>query len=362
MKSNTLIITGGTGGHVIPAVHFYNYINSRSENIFLLTDHRGSKYIKNINENNILKINSSHLSGNIFFKLNAILKLLIGFFQSIKLFIKLKPKTIISFGSYASFTPLLCFIFFKFFFSIKLYLHEQNSIVGQTNKIFIRYSNKIFMNFDREYKSIKKYKNKISIVGLPQITNNNLNHNIKKDNKIFNFLVFAGSQGSLDILIVLKQIITKLNQISNLKKMNFIIQAPNNKKKEIKNLLIKNNYNYEIKNFFDNFDYILNKTNIALCRSGAGTINDLINYKIPSIICPLPFAKDNHQHENAKFLSEINCALIIDKDKININEIILFIKKVMNDKLFNKNLLDNFNKINTYNASELMWKFIKNDQ
>ena len=59
--------------------------------------------------------------------------------------------------------------------------------------------------------------------------------------------------------------------------------------KEIKNLLIKNNgLILNIKDFYENFENILNKTDIALCRSGAGTINDLINYKIPAIIYPLP--------------------------------------------------------------------------
>ena len=366
MKSSILVITGGTGGHVIPAVNFFNYLETKSDNIFLLTDHRGSKYIKNINKKNILIINSSHLSGNFFFRLKAIIKLLIGFSQSIRIFIKLKPKTVISFGSYASLMPLLCFVFYKFFFKSKLYIHEQNSVVGQTNKIFIKFSNKIFMNFDREYKNINIYKEKIVVVGLPQKTNKDyLNYEIIKCNtndKIINFLVYAGSQGSLDILFIFKKIIDELKIITKVKQIKFVVQSPLNKHKEIENILIENNYDYEIKNFYEKFDNILNKTHIALCRSGAGTINDLIKYKIPAIICPLPSAKDNHQYENAKVLSDINCALIVDRNKINIDEIIFFINKVVNDKNFNKSLLTNFSKIKTKNASEFMWKLIQDDQ
>ena len=101
MKNSILIITGGTGGHVIPAVNFFKYIKNKNDKVNLLTDIRGSKYINGINSDNIYKINSSHLSGNLFFKLNGIVKLIIGFFQSLKIFIKLKPNIIISFGSYA---------------------------------------------------------------------------------------------------------------------------------------------------------------------------------------------------------------------------------------------------------------------
>ena len=363
MKNNILIITGGTGGHVIPAVHFFGYIKNFNKEVYFVTDIRGNKYVNIINQKNIFEINSSHLSGDITFKLKALIKLFIGFFQSLRIFIKVKPKVIISFGSYASITPLLCFILFKFFFKTTLYIHEQNSVVGQTNKIFVKYSNTIFMHFTKDYKEMLKYSDKILITGLPQnIFIKNFTNKIKNNTKIFNFLVFAGSQGSTDILIIFKKIIYELKKIPDLKKINFIVQCPVEKQEEVKNFLIANNFEYQIQTFFENFENILNKTNIALCRSGAGTINDLINFRIPAIINPLANAKNNHQNENAKILSNIGCALIVNKDKINIDNIILFIKKIINDKNFNKSLLDKFIKIKNLNASEQMWKYIEDEQ
>ena len=76
-KNKILIITGGTGGHVIPALNFFNYLNNDSKNVFLLTDNRGYQYITNTNKKNILKINSSHLTGNINFKLLGLIFCLI---------------------------------------------------------------------------------------------------------------------------------------------------------------------------------------------------------------------------------------------------------------------------------------------
>ena len=61
-------------------------------------------------------------------------------------------------------------------------------------------------------------------------------------------------------------------------------------------------------------------------------------------------------------MSNDDCALIINKDKLNIDKIMLFIKKIIDDKKFNKILLDKFSKIKRGNASELMWKYIKNEQ
>ena len=363
MSRNILIITGGTGGHMIPAVNFFNYLKNNENEVYLLTDYRGSKYIREINENNIFTIYSSHFSGNLYFKIKATIKLLTGLVQSLIIFIRLKPKTIISFGSYASSTPLVCFILFKFFFKTSLYIHEQNSVVGKVNKIFIKFSNQIFVNFEKEYLNILKYKNKISVVGLPQkIDTKNFKQKDKNNKSILNFLVFGGSQGSIEILAIFEHILSRLNKISNLKEIFFTIQAPLSKQKEIESLLIKYGYNFNIQNFFNNFDNVLAKTDIALCRSGAGTINDLIKHKIPSIICPLHDAKDNHQYENAKILSSIKSAIIVNRNKIKDEEIISFIKRLANDKIFEKKLKENFNKIEIRNANELMWNFIKNEK
>ena len=177
-----MLFRSGTGGHVLPAVNFFNYLSKKNKKVYILSDYRGSNYIKNIDQNLLFKIYSSHYSGNYLFKFIASIKLLLGFVQSIIIFIKLKPKNIISFGSYASSAPLLCFLLFKYFLKTSLYLHEQNSVVGKVNKIFLKFSSKIFMNFDKEYQNIDKYQNKVSVVGLPQRIKENNSINIENKN------------------------------------------------------------------------------------------------------------------------------------------------------------------------------------
>ena len=88
--------------------------------------------------------------------------------------------------------------------------------------------------------------------------------------------------------------------------------------------------------------------------------HDLITYKIPAVICPLPSAKDNHQYENAKILNNIDCAIIINKNKINDDEMMYFIDKSINDKNFKKKLKLNFDTIEIKNTNKLMWNYINN--
>ena len=53
--------------------------------------------------------------------------------------------------------------------------------------------------------------------------------------------------------------------------------------------------NYEIKDFFVNIESVLNKSDIVISRAGAGTINDIIKFQVPSILIPLPHSIYNHQ-------------------------------------------------------------------
>ena len=192
--------------------------------------------------------------------------------------------------------------------------------------------------------------------------NKNSNYKQRQNENNIKSLIFAGSQGSLDILNYFSKITNEIKKLPKFKKINFIVQCPKQMQNQIKNLLTNNNFNFEIKNFFNNFEDILNKNNIALCRSGAGTINDLINYKIPAIILPLPLSKNNHQFENAKILSDIGCAILADKDSKELDKILLFIRNVIDDKNFNNSLLDKYSKIKRYNTNLLMWEHIHDYQ
>ena len=98
----------------------------------------------------------------------------------------LRPSHCISFGSYASFMPLLILSMFKVFGLTEIFLHEQNSVMGKVNKIFSRFANKIFLNFEITKKLGKKYINKSYLAGSPK--NHTFNYSLRsikiKENKI----------------------------------------------------------------------------------------------------------------------------------------------------------------------------------
>ena len=194
-KKNYLILSGGTGGHVIPAVNFGNFIIEKGHDCSLLVDERGKKYTESF-KGRVRIINSSHFSHNFLGKVQATFSLIKGFFQSCKFLKNIRPYSCISFGSYATFVPLLILVFFRFFGFTKIFLHEQNSVMGKVNLLFTPFANKIFLNYDKTFKLKNSFKKKSYLVVLPvdhkvQLKGRTSNINKKEyPPKDINFVIF----------------------------------------------------------------------------------------------------------------------------------------------------------------------------
>tara|TARA_Y100000590_G_scaffold40857_1_gene43608 strand:- start:3697 stop:4794 length:1098 start_codon:yes stop_codon:yes gene_type:complete len=362
MNNSFVIFAGGTGGHVLPAVAFGNYLLKLNKKCTIITDHRGKKFIKDYN-GSIKIINASHLSGSFFFKILGLLKLFIGFIQALFFLIKHKPKVAISFGSYAAIPPSLVIILFKIFYKNYFYIHEQNSILGRSNKFFIKHVNKVFLNFDIGCDFNIMYNSKLIKVGLPT---NELNSKkiydklFLKINKKFVIFVYGGSQGSLAILKCFDKLLSKFSN-KDLNSIFFIIQCPKNYSGEFSKKISKYTNSFDISDFFYNLPEILEKTDLIISRCGAGTINDIINYKIPSILIPFPFSKDNHQNENAKILETKECGIILNQNNFDLFKAYNFTYKVFKDEKFKKYISNCFKQHKEINANKLMYESIKNE-
>ncbi len=360
MNKNFLLITGGTGGHVIPAKNFAHYLSIKNINCTIITDKRGYKYFDNYN-GKIYIISSSNLNGNIIFKIFGIFQILLGLIQSFIIIFLLKPSHSISFGSYASFSPMLSCVLFKSLYKVKLYIHEQNSIIGRTNKFFLNFTNKLFLNFDMKSKINSKFKNKIFVVGSPE---NNIKKNIDKCNKNsesdFTIFISGGSQGSEFVSNFASNLI-KIIDNEKIIKAKFIFQCSKHliKKQEEKLRNIKSTI--ILKDFFINVDEILGNANLAICRAGAGTIVDLINYKLPSIIIPLPSSKDNHQFFNAKILAKHDLAIIIDQNNDDLDKAKRHIYEIYSNAKKLESMNKKFDMIQVKNSNTLIYKLILNE-
>ena len=123
-----------------------------------------------------------------------------------------------------------------------------------------------------------------------------------------------------------------------------------------KSFQVKNYKNYVQKKFTNEIAALMQNCDLVISRSGAGTINELIETEKPSILIPYPYSKNNHQEKNAIILAANGGSILINQNKIS-KEVFeetlerIFKKKLKNGKnqyqildLMNKNM-ENNNKI-----------------
>ena len=358
MKNKILIFTGGTGGHVIPALNFANYLISKGKQCSIIVDKRGAKYLQSYTGKYYV-INSSHLSGTKTQNLKGILILTVGLFQSFYFILKYKPNLCISFGSYAVLTPSISIIILKKFLKINFFIHEQNSVLGKVNNYFIPYADLLFSNFKNITNLKSKFNNKFFYVGMP--SNNLLESKLlykKKDLQKTIIFVYGGSQGSANVINFFIDMIHQFDT-ETIKNIKLFIQLPKTMLQSIELILKDLKIEYDLKEFFININEILSITNIAITRAGAGTINDLIKHQIPSIIFPIPNSIYNHQLSNAKYLSDLKASILIEEKDFNVNIHSLILKNLINDIEMQQKMKLHLNDIILPNADKLMLKQLK---
>ena len=215
------------------------------------------------------------------------------------------------------------------------------------------------INFKEVINLPEKYKKKKIHVGLPNDKRFNLDITIKNNRTKKIIFIYGGSQGSQNLI---KNFLLVIKTISNneLNKLKFVIQCPQQLniilEKTLKNLKV----DYEIKSFFYDIDNILSKTDIAITRAGAGTINDLVRHKLPSIIFPLPNSIYNHQYYNAKFLLDKKACIVLNENNFNINNYSKSLNKLIIEKKYFENMQESIKKIILPDTNELILKTILN--
>ena len=318
-----LIIAGGTGGHVYPALSIAKEFQDDGNTIFWI----GKK--DSLEENIALRedfsfypINARGFLGkNFFAKISSIFFVFAALIRSFFLISKIKPDIIMTTGGYLSLAPGLIGSLF-----CPLFIHEQNSVPGLTNRILHKRSKITFEAFPDTFNNLK---NKVKCVGNP-IRDDILNiHPINKSNEgKFNILILGGSQGSKQINDILINILLTKKIPSH---WSFIHQAGKLTSKELKDAYTESGNEYVIKEFLENISEAYQFCDIVISRSGAMTVSEICAVQKPSILLPLPWSSENHQYTNAEYLKNKGAAEIIDSDVSNSTQLLELLINLEND-------------------------------
>jgi UDP-N-acetylglucosamine--N-acetylmuramyl-(pentapeptide) pyrophosphoryl-undecaprenol N-acetylglucosamine transferase len=342
MKGKILISTGGSGGHVIPAITMYDHLKDNYD-ILISSDVRGLKYLDN-KIYNIQVIDTPKLNNFILLPL-SILKVFYLTLRSLLFFKKEKIQILISTGGYMSLPLCLA----AKILNIKIYLLEPNMVIGRANKFFLKFSKKIICYCEDIIGFPKEFKNKLKIIN-PLIRKKYYNKKIKEhNNEKFTLIIIGGSQGAQIFDKILHESIIEVSKIKPLK----VIHQTNQKNiNNLKNLYSKNMIDNIVFSFDQNLNLLIDQVDLCITRAGASSLAEISLSKKPFIAIPLPGSKDNHQLENANYYKNKGCCWVIDQinfDKKKFEDLLLNILSNKDEILVKKNNLEKLNYQNTWN-------------
>ena len=342
MKKKIFISTGGSGGHVLPAITIYDHLKSSYE-ILISSDLRGLEYIDKENYKPIT-INTPKLN-NLFLLPFALTKVLFLTFKCLILLKKKKISILVSTGGYMSLPLCLAAKALR----IKIFLIEPNMVLGRANKFFLNFSEKL-LSYSKNLINLPKRMEQKQIIIRPLIRKKYYKKfdNEKKDS-LFTIMIFGGSQGASIFDTLINEILVKISKKCSIK---IIHQTSEQNTHSLKKFYEENNIENKVFTFDQNLNELLNQSDLCITRAGASSLAELSLINIPFIAIPLPSSKDNHQYENAKYYNDKDCCWIIEQKDFNkreFEELLIKVSVKKDEYLTKKNNLEKLNYQNTWN-------------
>lgn len=303
-----LFATGGTGGHIYPAIALAKKLVKYNDILFVGSTNRMEKDIVPEHGFRFESIKIEGYEGSFFARLKALFTLSTSYFEAKKIIKKFKPDLIIGFGGYVSLPVIKAGQSMK----IKTMIHEQNSILGKTNKAVLSKVDGAVVCYENlltEYASAN-----MKLLGNPRASeicesfDQAYYDSLQLSKTKKKVLVVMGSQGSRTMSI---KMIAFLNQANSKYEYLFVLGKRDYQlfKDKIKNPSVK------VYEYLDQ-GKILAKMDLIIGRAGATTIAEITTLGVPSILIPSPYVANNHQFHNAGYLTKRKASIRIREDDV----------------------------------------------
>lgn len=340
-----IIVGGGTGGHIIPAIVVALELEKKGYILKWIGSIKSKELEEKIIHNYFPKIKIYHIpSGKLRRKKNVFLtilniknildifQILFGTIFSIFILIKDKPNFVFSKGGFVSVPVAFACKILK----IRFYTHESDYTIGLANKINLYFSKKFFYSFKDTIKMLPQ--NKAVFSSNPvrsEFFENNFENNSdtekiiiddeiksfieKKEDRFPLILILGGSLGSLKINEMILKI---LPQLCN--EYYIIHQTGENKKIEFTNPKY-----LQVSFISKGVAYCMKLSNLIISRSGANLVFEIVATGKPAIFIPLKSASRGEQINNANYFAlKSPLYSILDEDEINPEILLNEIKKL----------------------------------
>ena len=309
--NNILIMAGGTGGHVFPALAVAHYLRNEGVAVTWLGTRRGLE-ARVVPEAGfpIEYISITGLRGRGFLGwLLAPFRLTAALWQAIRVCLRCQPGVVLGLGGFVTGPGGVA----AWLLRRPLVIHEQNAIAGLTNRLLSRLARRVLEAFPESFPaSIKTEQTgnpiREDICDLPMPAQRFADHQAE-----LRVLVIGGSLGAQVLNEILPQAISLLPQEY---RPAIWHQAGQNKDAATREAYSKVNIEARIEPFIADMAEAYGWADLVICRAGALTISELAAAGVGAILVPYPYAVDDHQTRNALYLSEAGAARLIAQSQL----------------------------------------------
>lgn len=315
VKRPVMIMAGGTGGHVYPALAVADELKQRGVPVIWMGTKKGIEArLVPAAGIDVDWLGMSGLRGKgVLTLLLAPLKIIMACYQALKILHKRKPAVVLGMGGFVSAPGGLM----AWLVRIPLLVHEQNAVPGMSNKILARVANKVMEAFPNSFKTnATQVGNPVrrDISSLPGPLERN-----KDRTGALRVLVFGGSLGAARLNELVPEACAKI-----IKEKDLVIKhqaGPGNFEQTRMNYS-QLNVKAEVLEYIDNMPEMYAWADLVICRAGAMTIAELAAAGVASILVPYPYAVDDHQTFNARYLSDQGAAILLKQSELNIETLV----------------------------------------
>ena len=349
----TLFVAGGTGGHVYPALEVAREFKNSGAQIYWIGKENSLEHEFSKREGFWFEpIKSSGFRKKSFIKkILSVFYLIISFINSIYILLKIKPRFIFCFGGYLSLGPGFASVVLR----VPLFIHEQNSVAGTANKLLANLATEVFEGFP---KSFKRNLENINFVGNPvrqEITSFTHPNKTETSTNKFKLLILGGSQGSTELNSLVME---SLSEVKDKKNWEIVHQTGETDREEVNNFYKDLNINYKVESFIKNMGEVYSNCDLVISRAGSMTISELLITHTPSILLPLPWATDDHQTSNARYLESLGAARVLESDNKNISELASLLTRLSVNKEERLSMINSAKLANNQEVTKAIFKKI----
>ncbi|MEQ1529226.1 MAG: undecaprenyldiphospho-muramoylpentapeptide beta-N-acetylglucosaminyltransferase [Methylococcales bacterium] len=324
MSKRIVIMAGGTGGHVFPALAVAQSLLDKGWQVSWLGTQKGLE--SRVVPEHGIAIDWLAVAGvrgkGLLSKFTALFRLLKACMQAAKILRQRKPDVVLGMGGFVAGPGGLM----AKLLGIPLVIHEQNRVPGTTNRLLSRFAKQVLEAFPGSFKQSVQ----------AQCTGNPLRQAFlsltqqepRASAQALRVLVIGGSQGAQILNEIVPEAVAKLAHVQVKHQTGAVMQD------QVANRYRDLGIDAEALAFIDNMVSVYQWADLVICRAGAMTVSEIAAVGKPAIFIPLPSAIDDHQTANAQYLTEAGAGLLLKQKDLTPDSLadhILKISKQLDD-------------------------------